>query len=126
MKSPVRENRPPGSVRGAPGNWRPYLDIKAVRLADLGGRKARRARCCRRLRGVLLDMDKWLGFSWRRRCADPRRLCIGEFGEEGSDCEGCHGLERDDCFHCSLLFLVLVSGFHLRRRSRVEFSPKEF
>src|SRR5260370_37693939 len=26
MKSPVRENRPPGSVRGAPGNWRPYLD----------------------------------------------------------------------------------------------------
>ncbi len=27
MKSPVRENRPPGSVRGAPGNWRPYLDL---------------------------------------------------------------------------------------------------
>ena len=26
MKSPVRENRPLGSVRGAPGNWRPYLD----------------------------------------------------------------------------------------------------
>jgi hypothetical protein len=26
LKSPVREYRPPGSVRGAPGNWRPYLD----------------------------------------------------------------------------------------------------
>jgi hypothetical protein len=26
MKSPVRENRPPGSVRGAPGNRRPYRD----------------------------------------------------------------------------------------------------
>jgi len=25
-KSPVREYRPPGSVRGALGNWRPYLD----------------------------------------------------------------------------------------------------
>lgn len=24
--SPVREYRPPGSVRGAPGNRRPYLD----------------------------------------------------------------------------------------------------
>ena len=27
LKSPVRENRPPGSVRGAPGNRRPYRDI---------------------------------------------------------------------------------------------------
>jgi hypothetical protein len=27
LKSPVRENRPPGSVRGAPGNRRPYLDL---------------------------------------------------------------------------------------------------
>jgi len=26
MKSPVREYRPPGSVRGAPGNQRPHLD----------------------------------------------------------------------------------------------------
>jgi hypothetical protein len=26
VKSPVRENRPPGSVRGAPGNRRPYRD----------------------------------------------------------------------------------------------------
>ena len=26
LKSPVRENRPPGSVRGAPGNRRPYRD----------------------------------------------------------------------------------------------------
>jgi transposase len=26
LKSPVRENRSPGSVRGAPGNRRPYLD----------------------------------------------------------------------------------------------------
>ncbi len=28
LKSPVRENRPPGSVRGAPGNRRPYRDIE--------------------------------------------------------------------------------------------------
>ena len=27
LKSPVRENRPPGSVRGAPGNRCPYLDM---------------------------------------------------------------------------------------------------
>ena len=26
LKSPVRENRLPGSVRGAPGNRRPYRD----------------------------------------------------------------------------------------------------
>ena len=26
LKSPVREYRPPGSVRGAPGNRCPYLD----------------------------------------------------------------------------------------------------
>ena len=26
LKSPVRENRPPGSVRGAPGDRRPYRD----------------------------------------------------------------------------------------------------
>ena len=30
VKSPVRENRPPGSVRGAPGNRRPYRDPGAV------------------------------------------------------------------------------------------------
>ncbi len=29
LKSPVQENRPPGSVRGASGNRRPYRDIKA-------------------------------------------------------------------------------------------------
>jgi hypothetical protein len=29
-KSPVREYRPPGSVRGAPGNRRPYLDKSEV------------------------------------------------------------------------------------------------
>jgi hypothetical protein len=29
LKSPVRENRPPGSVRGASGNRRPYLDTLA-------------------------------------------------------------------------------------------------
>ena len=27
LKSPVRANRTPGSVRGAPGNGRPYLDL---------------------------------------------------------------------------------------------------
>jgi hypothetical protein len=31
LKSPVRENCPPGSVRGAPGNRCPYLDIMRMR-----------------------------------------------------------------------------------------------
>jgi hypothetical protein len=35
-KSPVREYRPPGSVRGALGNRRPYLD-----KPETGGRKAK-------------------------------------------------------------------------------------
>jgi len=30
LKSPVRENRTPGSVRGAPGNRRPYLDTVSI------------------------------------------------------------------------------------------------
>ena len=30
LKSPVRENRPPGSVRGTPGNRRPYRDSKSM------------------------------------------------------------------------------------------------
>ena len=33
LKSPVRENRPPGSVRGAPGNRRPYRDFSAKFVA---------------------------------------------------------------------------------------------
>jgi hypothetical protein len=41
LKSPVRENRPPGSVRGAPGNRRPYRDItitvRFVKLCASGG-----------------------------------------------------------------------------------------
>jgi hypothetical protein len=43
LKSPVRENRPPGSVRGAPGNRRPYRDIRItitvrfVKLCASGG-----------------------------------------------------------------------------------------
>jgi hypothetical protein len=32
LKSPVREYRPPGSVRGAPGDWRPYLDTPMALL----------------------------------------------------------------------------------------------
>jgi len=34
VKSPVRENRPPGSVRGAPGNRRPYRDPVASKLSS--------------------------------------------------------------------------------------------
>ena len=41
LKSPVREYRPPGSVRGAPGNRRPYLD-----KAEIGGRRARGSSEC--------------------------------------------------------------------------------
>ena len=29
LKSPVLENCTPGSVRGAPGNRRPYLDVRS-------------------------------------------------------------------------------------------------
>ena len=32
LKSPVRENRTPGSVRGAPGNRCPYLDASRISL----------------------------------------------------------------------------------------------
>ena len=38
LKSPVRENRPPGSVRGAPGNRRPYRDIRiTITIRRRGG-----------------------------------------------------------------------------------------
>jgi hypothetical protein len=37
LKSPVRENRPPGSVRGAPGNRRPYRDIRIKRVHGCRG-----------------------------------------------------------------------------------------
>src|SRR5216117_2317843 len=36
LKSPVREYRPPGSVRGASGNRRPYLDRKQSGWQKLG------------------------------------------------------------------------------------------
>jgi hypothetical protein len=41
MKSPVRENRPPGSVRGAPGNWCPYLDIHGREKNEKSSRKTK-------------------------------------------------------------------------------------
>ncbi len=31
LKSPVRENRTPGSVRGLLGNWQSYRDVRATR-----------------------------------------------------------------------------------------------
>ena len=34
LKSPVRKYRPPGSVRGAPGNRRPYLDRSPIFLSS--------------------------------------------------------------------------------------------
>ena len=37
LKSPVRENRPPGSVRGAPGDRRPYRDVRFGKLCESGG-----------------------------------------------------------------------------------------
>ena len=41
LKSPVREYRPPGSVRGAPGNRRPYRDKIGHRLLFSGADAAR-------------------------------------------------------------------------------------
>ena len=35
-KSPVRENRTPGSVRGASGNWRPYRDVHDIGSIAVG------------------------------------------------------------------------------------------
>ena len=32
MKSPVQENCTPGSVRGQPGNWLFYLDVRQAKL----------------------------------------------------------------------------------------------
>jgi len=40
MKSSVREYRPPGSVRGAPGNRRPYLDNPRAGLVLVGARRS--------------------------------------------------------------------------------------
>jgi hypothetical protein len=37
LKSPVRENCTPGSVRGAPGNRRPYLDKIAKSHFEMKG-----------------------------------------------------------------------------------------
>jgi hypothetical protein len=39
LKSPVREYRPPGSVRGASGNRRPYLDTADSRQQTAESRK---------------------------------------------------------------------------------------
>ena len=39
LRSPVRENRTPGSVRGASGNWRSYLD-GAAKLKRKNGKKS--------------------------------------------------------------------------------------
>ena len=36
LKSPVRENRPPGSVRGAPGDRRPYRDSRITIAVSFG------------------------------------------------------------------------------------------
>jgi hypothetical protein len=43
LKSPVRENRPPGSVRGAPGNRRPYRDKREKQKGEM-----RQGKCPRR------------------------------------------------------------------------------
>jgi hypothetical protein len=37
LKSPVREYRPPGSVRGASGNRRPYLDVRSEKACVAEG-----------------------------------------------------------------------------------------
>jgi hypothetical protein len=60
LKSPVRENRPPGSVRGAPGNRRPYRDcgIKACQYlfatSCLGQTRPDRGICRRTIHKTLL------------------------------------------------------------------------
>jgi hypothetical protein len=42
LKSPVREYRSPGSVRGAPGNRRPYLDTAGAEHETLRSFRGRR------------------------------------------------------------------------------------
>ena len=42
LKSPVREYRPPGSVRGAPGNRCPYLDIFDSGVGNFCRKRAQR------------------------------------------------------------------------------------
>ena len=39
LKSPVRENRTPGSVRGLLGNWQSYRDVRQAKLDASGGVK---------------------------------------------------------------------------------------
>src|ERR1035441_10573509 len=44
LKSPVREYRSPGSVRGTPGNRRPYLDKCGKGAGEVQGPKSGRSR----------------------------------------------------------------------------------
>src|SRR5690348_2353990 len=77
LKSPVRENRPPGSVRGAPGNRCPYLDNRRgwVRWGQAGERRKRKLRgqaaeeADRVMTlGAMLARSRDLAGLWRSQC----------------------------------------------------------
>ena len=59
MKSPVRDNCTPGSVRGAPGNRRPYRDqnLRFPRLAPWSPRSKINLRDAGPLPGVRLTVQ---------------------------------------------------------------------
>ena len=70
VKSPVRENRPPGSVRGAPSNRRPYRDHRLFRAVPAGGPLSRGSvRRSRRNFVGRLDMP-WQGRGGKWRFCD--------------------------------------------------------
>ena len=62
LKSPVRENRPPGSVRGAPGNRRPYRDSKAGDFLFLSGGAWLRLQPCIVLLPPGRPLNRWMRF----------------------------------------------------------------
>ena len=71
LKSPVRENRTPGSVRGLLGNWQSYRDSGcSLRSHPLNGARDAIAQFARRGRSrcsPLRSLDARLGRSLRSR-----------------------------------------------------------
>src|SRR6266436_1935095 len=103
-KSPVREYGPPGSVRGAPGNRRPYLDREQRKTALLS--PVQRARACLSVllasrefgQVALVSLQGWPGllrFAGIGRYA--RRLPGGVLGDAHRRVTGGHEPRKRPC-----------------------------
>ena len=70
LKSPVREYRPPGSVRGARGDPCPYLDKSEMLKAEGEGRRAKGGGRRAEDGGLEVAINDFIGFV-RRAKTDP-------------------------------------------------------